>query len=73
MFDRQLRASLPKLFSKFLWGDTCSRLTSRTALLTCDGGNGNIVYTQKIAFTDFPLDEINLYFTDSTILLPSEY
>ena len=45
----------------------------RTALLTCHGGNGNIVYTQQIAFTDFPLDEIKLYFTDSTILLPSEY
>jgi uncharacterized protein DUF6876 len=45
----------------------------RTAILTCDDGNGNIVYTQHIAFTDFPLDEIKVYFTDNTILLPSEY
>lgn len=45
----------------------------RTASLTRDDGNGNIVYTQRIAFADFPLDEIKLYFTDNTILLPSEY
>jgi len=45
----------------------------RTASLVCDGGSGNIVYTQHIAFTDFPIDEIKFYFTDNTILLPSEY
>jgi len=45
----------------------------RTASLVCDDGNNNIVYTQHIAFTDFPLDEIKFYFTDNTILLPSEY
>jgi hypothetical protein len=46
---------------------------NRTANLTCDDGNNKVVYTQHIAFTDFPLDEIKLYFTDNTILLPSEY
>lgn len=45
----------------------------RTACLVCDDGNDNIVYTQHIEFTDFPIDEIKLYFTGSTILLPSEY
>jgi hypothetical protein len=45
----------------------------RTASLVCDDGNHNIVYTQHIEFTDFPMDEIKLYFTDNTILLPSEY
>ena len=45
----------------------------RTAGLTCDDGNNNIVYTQRIELTDFPLDEIKLYFTDNVILLPSEY
>jgi hypothetical protein len=44
-----------------------------TANLVCDDGNDNIVYTQHVAFTDFPLDEIKLYFTDNVILLPSEY
>ena len=44
-----------------------------TALLTCDDGNGRIVYTEQIAYTDFPLPEVQLYCIDSTILLPSEY
>lgn len=45
----------------------------REAVLTCDDGNRNIVYTKPIPFTDFPLPEIRLYFTDDVILLPSEY
>ena len=45
----------------------------RTATLTCDDGNGNIVFTKKIEHTDFPLDEITLYFTNDVIHLPSEY
>jgi len=44
-----------------------------TALLTCDDGNGNVVYTKRIPFTDFPLPEISFYFCNNTILLPSEY
>lgn len=44
-----------------------------TATLTCEDGNDNQVYAKQIAFTDFPLDEITLWFTDSVILLPSEY
>ena len=45
----------------------------RTARLACEDGNGNTVYAKRIPFTDFPLDEISLYFCNSTILLPSEY
>jgi hypothetical protein len=45
----------------------------RTAQLTCDDGNGNVVYAKRIPFTDFPLEEISLYYCDKTILLPSEY
>jgi hypothetical protein len=44
-----------------------------TATLTCEDGNGNAVFTKAIAYTDFPLEEITFYFTDSVILLPSEY
>ncbi len=44
-----------------------------TARLTCEDGNGQKVFSKKIEFTDFPLDEISFYFTDNTILLPSEY
>ena len=45
----------------------------RTATLACENGNCQKVFSKKIEFTDFPLDEISLYFTNNTILLPSEY
>ena len=44
-----------------------------TATLTCDDGNGNIVFSKEIEFTDFPLPEITLWFANNTIFLPSEY
>ena len=44
-----------------------------TATLTCDEGNGIIVFTKEIDFTDFPLDEITFYFTNNVIYLPSEH
>lgn len=44
-----------------------------TAKLTCEDGNYNVVYTKKLSFTDFPLEEISIFFTDNVILLPSEY
>lgn len=45
----------------------------RSAMLACDDGNGRVVFNKEIAFTDFPLPEIALYFCGGTILLPSEY
>ena len=48
-------------------------LDKHKAVLTCDDGNGNIVFSKRIPFTDFPLEEISLYFCNNTILLPSEY
>jgi hypothetical protein len=53
-----------------VWKLTAS---SNRGVLTCDDGNGNIVYTKEIPFTDFPLAEITFYFVDNVILLPSEY
>lgn len=45
----------------------------RSATIFCDDGNGNIVFTQEIPFTDFPIDEVKLYFANNIIHLPSEY
>ena len=45
----------------------------RTATLTCGDGNNNTVYTKEIPFTDFPADEITLWFANNTIYLPSEH
>ena len=52
------------------------RLTVRpdkTATLACDDGNGNVVFSKEIPYTDFPLDTIKLYFANNVIHLPSEY
>jgi hypothetical protein len=45
----------------------------RKATLTCDDGNGKIVFTKEIEYTDFPLDEITLWFANDVIYLPSEH
>jgi len=45
----------------------------RSATLECQDGNGGSVYKKAIESTDFPLPTISLWFTDNTILLPSEY
>jgi hypothetical protein len=47
--------------------------TDQTGTLTCDDGNDNVVYTKPLEYTDFPQDGVTLYFTNNTILLPSEY
>lgn len=44
-----------------------------SAELVCSDGNEGHVLTQHIDYTDFPLDEIKLYWIDGVILLPSEY
>lgn len=44
-----------------------------TAILTCTDGNDRLVHRKRLTFTDFPLEEITLWFTDNVILLPSEY
>jgi hypothetical protein len=36
-------------------------------------GNGDIFETQKYHLTDFPLDELRLFFVEDTLMLPSEY
>jgi hypothetical protein len=45
----------------------------QTATLTCEDGNYNVVYTQQLEFTDFPLCEITLWFANNVIYLPSEH
>lgn len=45
----------------------------QTAHLSCTDGNDKVVYGEDLEYTDFPLDKINFYFTDTVLLLPSEY
>lgn len=44
-----------------------------TAALICEDGNGNIVFSKEISFTDFPLESVTLWFANNTIYLPSEH
>jgi hypothetical protein len=51
--------------------------TGDKAVVVCDNGNGYILARQHISYTDFPLDEVNLYAVqgmgDLVIMLPGEY
>lgn len=47
--------------------------SDHTAVLTCEDGNANIVLVKPLAYTDFPLREVTLYFTNNVIYLPSEH
>lgn len=44
-----------------------------SAKFTATNGNRSKLYSQEISSTDFPLEEITLFFVDNVILLPSEY
>ncbi|MCM4168404.1 hypothetical protein KCTC52924_01976 [Arenibacter antarcticus] len=43
------------------------------ATIVYSDGNGNIYETHKYNITDFPLDQLRLFFVDDTLMLPSEY
>ena len=49
----------------------------RTAMVTCEDGNGHIVASQKLSYTDFPLKEYKVYLVNDgqnkVILLTGEY
>ncbi|MBJ7881584.1 DUF6876 family protein [Gelidibacter salicanalis] len=43
------------------------------AEITYTDGNDHILETQGYRATDFPLDELRLFFVNDTLMLPSEY
>jgi hypothetical protein len=43
------------------------------AVITYGDGNDNILEKQPYQVTDFPLDELRLFFVDNTLMLPGEY
>lgn len=43
------------------------------AIISYGDGNENILETHRYNVTDFPLDELRLYFVNNTLMLPSEY
>jgi hypothetical protein len=49
------------------------KLDVPSKLITVEDGNGLIIYKEKLDYTDFPAPGVTLWFTDHTILVPSEY
>ena len=45
----------------------------RSAILVCEDGNYNELYREKIDWTDFPLNKIDLWFGNGVLILPSEH
>jgi len=43
------------------------------AIITYGDGNDTILETHRYNVTDFPMDELRLYFVGNTLMLPSEY
>ena len=54
------------------------KVKDEKAVLTCDDGNGNMVYEERIEYTDFPVSEMTFWVEmmdelQRCILLPSEH
>ena len=45
----------------------------KSAIVEISDGNENIIVTQELEFTDFPLEEIMLWFANGVCYLPSEH
>lgn len=45
----------------------------KSAVLVCERDTDDPVITQKIEYTDFPLERIQLYVQQGVVMLPSEY
>jgi hypothetical protein len=44
-----------------------------TGTVTAEDGDGNVIHSEDIRWTDFPLDQVELWVEGNTILLPSEH
>ena len=44
-----------------------------SAMLVCEDGNDNMVFTKPIPFTDFPPEGVTFWFANNDIYLPSEH
>ena len=47
--------------------------THKEAKIAYADGNGTILLEQEYEYTDFPLDELRLFFVDDMLMLPNEY
>jgi len=45
----------------------------KSAILICEDGSYCELYREKIDWTDFPLNKIDLWFENGVLILPSEH
>lgn len=43
------------------------------AVIRVEDGNDNLIKLFKINYTDFPISDFSVWFTDNVLLLPTEY
>lgn len=61
-----------KKLQKFgVWKLTVNK--DKTAKLVCEDGNYNVLYTEQLDYTDFPMSEVELWFENNVLILPSEH
>ena len=48
-------------------------VVDNSAKITADDGNGNVLYTRGVDFTDAEEGAWKFFFTNNVLLLPSEY
>ena len=46
---------------------------NKTATITVEDGDKQVVKRFNLSFTDFPIEKFSLWFIDNTLLLPCEY
>jgi len=63
----------PKVAAEAFQVWTLTVREDRSAKLSCEDGDYNLVTVQEITFTDFPLPTVTLWFQNRVIFLPSEY
>lgn len=47
--------------------------SNRTWFIECTDGNGNQLASQELVYSDFPVDQFELWYEDGVVLLPSEH
>lgn len=65
-YQRQLRGQQFQVW-------TLEKVNDTAFIVTCTDGNNVKLVSQKIRFSDFPLNSITLWKVDEVVLLPSEY
>ena len=53
--------------------DPKAKFMARFVMMTDCEPDGETIVVQRIPYTDFPLDEIELYLCDGVLMLPNEY